>query len=96
MHSGLELANIISHSRPTNTGMASHIQVISESENYFLDLLSQFTSWGKDEGLAFRETIIQLLEDANREGCGLASSRLRLSDDISALGKWNDCSLLNA
>lgn len=64
--------------------MALNAHEVTNGDNDLLDLLRKFTSGGENQSLATLEVGVDLLQGGNREGRGLASTRLGLSDDIVA------------
>jgi hypothetical protein len=66
--------------------MALNVHEVANGDDNLLNLLSQLTGWGEDECLASLEGWVDLLEDRDREGGGLAGSGLSLGDDIVACG----------
>lgn len=72
------LANICA----TNAGMALNAHEVTNGDNDFLNLLSQFTGWGKNESLAGFEVGVDLLQTRDRESGGLSSAGLCLCNDI--------------
>jgi len=63
--------------------MAFDVHEISYSDHDFLDLLSEFASGCEDESLASLKVGIYLLETRDGKGCGFASSRLSLRNDVA-------------
>jgi len=49
-------------------------EVISQSNNNLLDLLSKLTGGSEDKGLAFRNGKVEALEDTNGEGSSLTGT----------------------
>ena len=62
----------------------------------FLDLLSQFTSGGKDKSLALKNRGVDLLENTNGEGGSLSGSRLGLRNGIESLNERENSPLLDS
>jgi hypothetical protein len=62
--------------------VALNVHEVSDSNNDLLDLLSQLTGGGEDEGLALLDIGVELLEDGDRESGSLSGTRLGLSNDI--------------
>lgn len=67
-----------------NASMAFNAHEIADGDNDLLNLLSQLTSGRQDECLALLDIRVDLLENGNREGRGLASTGLGLRNDIVA------------
>lgn len=68
----------------TDTGVAVDVHEVTDGDNDLLDLLSQLTGRGQDEGLARLEIGVDLLEGGDREGSGLTGTGLGLGDDVGA------------
>jgi hypothetical protein len=81
----LESLHVFSNVGPTDAGVALDVHEVTDCDNDFLDLLSKLTSRGEDESLARLEAGVDLLEARNREGGGLAGTRLGLRNDIGSL-----------
>lgn len=64
--------------------MALNVHEVTDGNNDLLDLLGQFTGWGKDQSLALLDVGVQLLENGDGESSGLSSTGLSLSDNIMA------------
>jgi hypothetical protein len=62
--------------------VALDVHEVADGDNDLLNLLSQLTGGGQDEGLALLDIGVDLLENRDREGGGLASTGLGLGDDI--------------
>jgi hypothetical protein len=56
----LESSDIVTDSGTSDTGVDLNVHVVSQSENNLLNLLGQFTSGGKDQGLALLELGVDL------------------------------------
>lgn len=83
----LESLHVITDACTANAGMALDVHEISNGNDDLLNLLSQFTGWGEDQGLALLDVGVKLLEDGNRESSGLSGTRLGLRNDIVACEK---------
>ena len=83
----LKSLHVITNAGTTNAGMALDVHEVTDGDNDFLDLLSQFTGGSKDQSLALLDVWVKLLEDGNGESSGLSGSRLGLSDNIMAFGE---------
>ena len=84
----LESLHVITNAGTTNAGVALNVHEVADGNNDLLDLLSQLTSGSQDEGLALLQLRVDLLQNRDGEGGGLASTRLGLSDNIVA---WSTC-----
>lgn len=80
----LKSLHVITNTGTTNAGVALDVHEVTDGNNDLLDLLSQLTGGGQDKGLALLQLGIDLLQDRDREGGGLAGTRLGLGDDIVA------------
>ncbi len=78
MLSGIQLAHVLSDGGATNAGVALGAHVVAKGHDHLLDLLSQLAGGGQDQSLALGQGGIDLLQDRDGEGGGLASSRLGL------------------
>jgi hypothetical protein len=91
----LQLAHILADIRPADAGMAFNVHVVAEGDDDLLNLLSKFTGRCEDESLGASDGEVELLEDGDGEGCGLASTGLGLSDDIVTLDDGDNRTLLD-
>jgi hypothetical protein len=64
--------------------VALDVHKVTDGDDNLLDLLGQLTGGGEDEGLALLQVGVDLLQDRDGEGGGLASTGLGLSNDIVA------------
>jgi len=78
----LESLHVITDAGTTNAGVALDVHEVTDGNNNLLDLLGQFTSWGKDQSLALLDVGVKLLQDGDRESGGLSGTRLGLRNDI--------------
>jgi hypothetical protein len=78
----LESLHVVTDAGATNAGVALDVHEVADGDNDLLNLLSQLTGGGQDEGLALLDIGVDLLENRDREGGGLASTGLGLGDDI--------------
>jgi hypothetical protein len=62
--------------------VALDVHEVADGDNDLLDLLGKLTGGSKDERLALLDVGVDLLEDRDGEGSGLASTGLGLSNDI--------------
>ena len=62
-----------------------YLEVITEGIDDLLDLLGQFSGWGKDKALSLLQTKVNSLHEGDGKCCCLSSSRLGLSNDIKSL-----------
>jgi len=91
----LQLGHVLTNVGPADTGVAFNVHVVTESDDDLLDLLGKLTGRCEDEGLSPFDREVELLEDRDREGCGLASTGLGLSDDIVTLDDRDNRTLLD-
>lgn len=80
----LEGLHVIADAGTTNAGVALDVHEVTDGDDDLLDLLSQLTGRGEDEGLAGLQVGVDLLQDRDGEGGGLAGTRLGLGNDIVA------------
>lgn len=74
--------HVVTDAGTTNAGVALNLHEIANSDNNLLNLLGQLASGGENQGLALLNSGVDLLESRDREGSGLASTRLGLGNDI--------------
>ena len=91
----LQLAHILADVGSPDAGVAFYVHVVAEGDDDLLNLLSKLTGRGKDESLGAPNAEVELLEDGDGEGCGLASTGLGLSDDIVTLDDRDNRTLLD-
>ncbi len=80
----LESFHIVPNACSANTCMALNIHEITDGDDHFLDLLSKLTSRCEDQSLTSLDVGVQLLQDGDRESCGLSCTGLCLCDDVGA------------
>lgn len=80
----LEGLHVITDAGAANAGVALNVHEVTDGDDDLLDLLGQLTGGSKDEGLALLDVGVDLLEDRDGEGSGLASTRLGLGNHIMA------------
>ena len=95
MNTLLQLAHILADVGSTDASVTFNIHVVAEGNNNFLNLLSELTGRCEDESLGTPNREVELLEDGDGEGCGLAGTGLGLSDDIVTLDDGDNRTLLN-
>lgn len=78
----LEGLHVVTDAGTTNAGVALDVHEVADGNNDLLDLLGQLASGGEDQGLALLDVGVKLLEDRDREGCGLSCTGLGLSNNI--------------
>lgn len=91
-----ELLDVLSDTGTTDTSVALHVHVITQSENYVLDLNGQFTRRRENESLAFSDRGIDRLKDRDTKSGGFTGTGLRLRNDIPAGNDGQDGSLLDS
>ena len=89
-------ALVFTNTCSTNTSMYFYTKIISKGPHHLLNLLSKLSSGCKDQSLAFRHTIVKLLQNTRAESCCLPSSRLSLLNNIKTLTEGNNSPLLNS
>lgn len=80
----LEGLHVITDAGAANAGVALNVHEVTDGDDDLLDLLSQLTGGSEDQGLALLQAGVDLLEDRDGEGGGLAGTRLGLSDNVVA------------
>lgn len=80
----LEGLHVITDAGAANAGVALNVHEVTDGDDDLLDLLGQLTGGSKDEGLALLDVGVDLLEDRDGEGSGLASTGLGLGNHIMA------------
>ncbi len=80
----LKSLHVITNTGTTNAGMALDVHEVTDGDDDLLDLLSQLTGWGEDQGLALLDVGVELLKNGDGESCGLSGTRLGLCDNIMA------------
>lgn len=88
MNTVLKNLHVITDNGSTNAGMALDVHKVTDGDNDLLDLLSQLTSGSKDQSLALLDAKIDLLENGDGEGSGLAGSGLSLGNNILVYIKY--------
>lgn len=58
-----QLANVLANVGAANAGVALSVQELAQIDDDLLDLGSQFTSWGQNQGLALRHSSVDALQD---------------------------------
>lgn len=76
--------------------MTFDVHVVTKSNDDLLDLLGQLAGRCENESLGALDGHVQLLKNRDREGGGLASSRLGLRNNVVALHNRDDCTLLDS
>lgn len=80
----LESLHVVADGGATNAGVALNVHEVADGNNDLLDLLSQLAGGGENQSLAGLDVGVQLLQDGDGEGSGLAGTGLSLSDNIVA------------
>lgn len=80
----LEGLHVITDAGATNAGVALNVHEVTDGDDDLLNLLGQLTGRSKNQGLALLQAGVDLLEDRDGEGGGLAGTRLGLSDNVVA------------
>jgi hypothetical protein len=62
--------------------VALDLHEVADGDNDLLDLLGELTGGGEDQGLAGLDAGVDLLEDRDGEGGGLAGTGLGLGDNV--------------
>jgi hypothetical protein len=91
----LELGHVLTDVSATDARVAFDVHVVAEGDDDLLDLLRKFTGWRKDERLGAFDSKVELLENGDGKGSGLARAGLGLCDHIMTLYHGDDGTLLN-
>ena len=86
----MKCLHVIPNAGTSDTSMAINRHEVTNRDNDLLNLLSQFTGWGQDQGLAGLNVGIYLLKHGDGECCSLSSTRLSLSNNIRSCEKMLD------
>lgn len=78
----LERLHVISYVGSADASVALDVHKVTNGDNDFLDLLSEFSRRSEDERLARFEIRVDFLEAGDGEGRRLARAGLGLCDDI--------------
>jgi len=70
----LKSLHIVTNAGTTNACVALDIHEVTNSDDDLLNLLGQFTSRSKDQGLALLDVGIELLENRDGESCSLSGT----------------------
>jgi len=79
----LKSLHVVANAGATDTGVALDLHKVTNGDHDLLDLLSQLTGWGENQGLASLDGWVELLESRDGESGGLSGTRLSLSNDIA-------------
>lgn len=80
----LESLHVITNAGTANAGVALDVHEVTDGDDDLLDLLGQLTGGSENQSLAGLDAGVDLLEDRNGEGSGLAGTGLGLSNNIMA------------
>lgn len=80
----LERLHVVTDAGAANAGVALDVHEVTDGNDDLLDLLSKLTGGGENQSLARLDVGVDLLQDGDREGGGLAGTRLGLGNDIVA------------
>ena len=80
----LEGLHVITNGGTADTGVALDVHEVTDGNNDLLDLLGKLAGGGEDKGLASLDGGVDLLEDGDGEGSGLAGTGLSLGNNIMA------------
>ena len=86
----LQLCRVLTDVGPTNRGVTFDVHVVAESNDDLLNLLSKLGGRCEDENLGAFDREVEFLNSGDGEGCGLANTRLSLSDNILTLDDGED------
>jgi hypothetical protein len=76
--------HVLADAGTANASMALNVHEVADGNHDLLNLLGQLTGGGENESLALLQVGVDLLQDRNREGGGLAGTGLSLGNDIMA------------
>lgn len=76
--------HVLADAGTANASMALNVHEVADGNHDLLNLLGQLTGGGENESLALLQVGVDLLQDRNREGGGLAGTGLSLGNDIVA------------
>lgn len=80
----LKSLHIITDTGTTNTCVALHVHEVTNGDDNLLNLLSQLTGWGKNQGLALLDVWVEFLKNGDGESGSLSGTRLSLGNNIVA------------
>ena len=78
----LKSLHIVPNAGTSNTSMTVDRHEVADGNNDLLDLLSELTSWRKNQSLASLDIGVQLLQDGDGECSGFPGTRLCLCNDV--------------
>jgi hypothetical protein len=96
MNTSLKDSGVFTDRSTADAGMALDTEVVTQSTHDLFDLLGKLTGGGEDQGLAFKEVVVKVLENASAKGGSLTGTRLSLLDDVKTLAKGYDALLLDS
>ena len=96
MNTSLEDSGVFTDRRTAHAGMALDTEVVTQSAHDLFDLLGKLTGGGEDQGLAFKEVVVEVLENTSAKGGSLTGTRLSLLDYVETLAKGYDALLLDS
>lgn len=80
----LQGLHVVTDAGAANAGVALDVHEVANGDHDLLNLLGQLTGGREDKGLALLQVGVDLLQDRDGEGSGLAGTRLGLGNDIVA------------
>jgi len=86
----LKLLSLVHDVGSSGTDVHRDLKVLSKAHYDSLNLLGEFSGWGKNESLASLCIRVNQLKDRDGEGGSLSGTRLSLSDSILALEDGED------
>lgn len=96
VNTSLEDSGVFTDRCTTDAGVALDTEVVTQGAHDLFDLLGKLTGGGEDQGLAFKEVVVEVLENASAKGGSFTGTRLSLLDDIETLAKGDDALLLDS
>jgi hypothetical protein len=95
MDTSAQNASVLANAGSTDAGVALDLQVIAERPHDLLDLLGELARRREDQGLAFAQAVIDVVQNTGAESGRLSSPGLCLLDHVEALGEGNNTLLLD-
>mmetsp|Transcript_47404 Transcript_47404/g.136941 ORF Transcript_47404/g.136941 Transcript_47404/m.136941 type:complete len:469 (-) Transcript_47404:55-1461(-) len=95
VHAGLEGVDVVRDALAADATVDLDVQVVAQRQAHLLTLLGKLARRREEQHLRLALSGVYGLESAQAEDAGLASSALRLHDDVAALEDRQDCPLLH-
>ena len=91
----LQLLVVLAHADAANGGVGHNVHKVAERNNDLLDLGGEFAGGGQHQGLALVQRRVDLLQNRDAEGGGLAGAGLGLGNDVVVSEHGQDGALLD-